>query len=106
MFVIDGFIVIVEDKKETRFARLLKDGQVAVEFPHREAYALNGAVHYASAMLRNGVPHGKGFFAVGIGGDERHNEIAVAYVAPGQIKLLDDLDNLDVFAAEAIAEYH
>lgn len=106
VFVVDGFIVIIEDKKETRFARSLKDEQVAVEFPHREAYALNGAVHYATAMLRNGVPHGKGIFAVGIGGDERHHEIAVAYVGPGQIKLLDDLDNLDVFAAEAIAEFH
>ena len=109
MFVVDGFVVIVEDKKETRFTRLIRDGQVVVEFPHKEAHALNGAVHYACVMLRNGVPHDKGIFAVGIGGDERHHEIAVAYVGPGQIKLLDDLDNLDnldVFAAEEIGEYH
>lgn len=106
VFVADGFIVIVEDKKETRFARLLKDGHVTTEFPYRESYALNGAVHYAQVMLRNGVPHKKGIFAVGIGGDESHHEIAVVYVAPGQIQLLDDLDNLDVFGEEAISEYH
>lgn len=106
VFVVDDFIVIVEDKKETRFTRFLEDGQVTTKFPHRQDYALNGAVHYASAMLRNGVPHGKGIFAVGIGGAESHHEIAVAYVGPGQIKLLDDLDNLDVFGAEATSEYH
>ncbi|MBA3059542.1 MAG: N-6 DNA methylase [Rhodoferax sp.] len=106
VFVVDGFIVIVEDKKETRFTKFLKDGNVLVTHPHRETYAFNGAVHYASTMLRKGVPHDKGIFAVGIGGDERHHEIAVAYVAPGQIKSLDDLDNLDVFAEDAIGEYH
>lgn len=106
VFVVDGFIVIVEDKKEMRFARYVCDGQVVTDFPHRESYALNGAVHYAQVMLCNGVPHKKGIFAVGIGGDEGHHEIAVAYVAPGQIKLLDDLDNLDVFGADAVSEYH
>lgn len=106
VFVVDGFIVIVEDKKETRFARFLNENQVVTEFPHRESFALNGAVHYAQVMLRNGVPHNKGIFAVGIGGDERHHEIAVAYVAPGQIKLLDNLDNLDVFGTDAVSEYH
>ena len=106
VFVIDDFIVVVEDKKETRFTRFLEAGQVTTEFPHRQNYALNGAVHYASVMLSNGVPYGKGIFAVGIGGDEHHHEIAVAYVGPGQIKLLDDLDNLDVFGAKAVSEYH
>lgn len=106
VFVVDDFIVIVEDKKEARFTRVIKDGQVPIDHPVRETHAINGAVHYACAMLAKGVPYNKGIFAVGIGGNERHNEIAVAYVAPGQIKLLDDLDNLDVFAAEAISEYH
>lgn len=56
------------------------------DFPYRQDYALNGSVHYASAMLRNGVPYSKGIFAVGIGGNEHHHEIAVAYVGPGQIQ--------------------
>ncbi|MDQ4626219.1 HsdM family class I SAM-dependent methyltransferase [Janthinobacterium lividum] len=106
VFVVDDFIVIIEDKKEARFTRFLEDGQVNTTFPYRQDYAFNGAVHYASAMLRNGVPHDKGIFAVGIGGEEHHHEIAVAYVGPGQIKLLDDLDNLDVFGAESIGEYY
>ena len=106
VFVSDGFIVIVEDKKETRFTRHIKDGEVILTYPYREAFAFNGAVHYATTMLRNGVPHDKGIFAVGIGGDERHHQIAVAYVSLGQIKRLDDLDNLDVFHKDAIAEFH
>lgn len=106
VFVINEFIVIVEDKKEARFTRFLENGQISVDFPHNQDYALNGAVHYASTMLRNGVPYDKGIFAIGIGGDERHHEIAVAYMEPGQIKILDDLDNLDVFGGESIDEYH
>ncbi len=106
VFVSDEFIVVIEDKKETRFTRHLDDGRLTTDFPYRQDYALNGAVHYASVMLHSGkVPH-KAIFAVGIGGDEHHHEIAVAYVSPGQIKLLDDLDNLDVLAAGEIREFH
>lgn len=106
VFVVNDFIVIVEDKKEARLTRFLKDNQVTTEFPFRQNYALNGAVHYAGAMMRNGVPYTNGIFAVGIGGEEHHHEIAVAYIGPGMIKQLDDLDNLDVFAKDTIGEYH
>lgn len=70
VFVVDGFIVIVENKKEARFTRFLVEGQVTTEFPYRQDFALNGAVHYASAMTRNG-------------GDEHHHEIAVLYIGAG-----------------------
>lgn len=105
-FVVDGFIVIVEDKKEARLTRYLADGEVSTEHPYRANYALNGAVHYAKTMLMNGAPCDRGIFAVGIGGEEHHHEIAVAHISPGLVKQLDDLDNLDVFAEDAIAEYH
>ncbi|MCT3016084.1 SAM-dependent DNA methyltransferase [Propionibacterium freudenreichii] len=100
------FIVVVEDKKDVQRTRYLVDGVVDTEHPYRADYALNGAIHYAQAMLRNGVPQNKGIFAVGIGGAEVHHEIAVAYLAPGFTKLLDDLDNLDVFAVDQIGEYY
>ncbi|REK77972.1 SAM-dependent DNA methyltransferase [Rhodococcus erythropolis] len=106
VFVADKFIVIIEDKKEARFTRFLEADEVTTEFPYRQDYALNGAVHYAKTMLANGVPHKRGIFAVGIGGDEPHHEIAVVFLAPGTEKKLADLDNLDVFAKDAISEYH
>ena len=106
VFVVEDFVMIVEDKKEARLTRFLKEDQITTEFPYRQDYALNGALHYATVMMLNGVPHDKGIFAVGIGGDERHHEIAVAYIRPGMVRLLDDLDNLDVFAKAAIGEYH
>lgn len=106
VFVVNDFIVIVEDKKDVRSTRLLVGDQVVTDFPHRQNFALNGAVHYATVMLKNGVPFNKGIFAVGIGGDEQHHEISVAYVDQGRVKLLDDLDNLDVFGKFAIDEYH
>jgi len=57
VFVVDDFIVIVEDKKEVRFARFLEDDQVTTEFPYRQDYALNGAVHYSmNANWSSSVP--------------------------------------------------
>lgn len=106
VFVVGDFIVVIEDKKEARFTRHLIDDQIITEFPYRQDYALNGAVHYAAAMMRNGVPDQKGIFAVGIGGAEYHHEIAIAFVGPGVIKYLDDLDNLDVLAEDSIDEYY
>ena len=57
-------------------------------------------------MLTNGIPFDKGIFAVGVGGGEIHHEIAVSYLAPGFIKHLDNLDNLDVFSEKEIGEYY
>lgn len=106
VFVTDDFVVVIENKKASGFTRYIKDEKIVTEFPYRQDYALNGAVHYASTMLANGIPFEKGIFAIGIGGDEHYYEIAVAFVGPGIIKPLDDLDNLDVFAADAVKEYH
>lgn len=106
LFLSDGFLVLIEDKRETRHTRYVENSELVTEYPHRNDYALNGAVHYAKSMLENGVPYDKGIFAVGVGGEETHHEIAVAYVAPGMVKMLDDLDNFEVFAENQIAEYH
>ena len=106
VFVVNDFIVIIEDKKETRFTRFLNGDEITTDFPYRQDYALNGSVHYANTMIRNGVPFNKGIFAVGIGGCEHHHEISVAYIGSENIKQLEDLDNLDVFAADTIDEYH
>jgi tRNA1(Val) A37 N6-methylase TrmN6 len=106
VFVVEDFIVVIEDKKEVHRTRFLDDETVPTEHPYRADYALNGAVHYAQIMVANGTPFPKGIFAVGIGGAETHHEIAVAYVAQGVTKILDDLDNLEVFAEDQITEYH
>lgn len=106
VFVMDGFVVVIEDKKEARFTRYEADGMIPTGHPFRADYALNGAVHYARTMLTNGIPSTRGIFAVGVGGDEVHHEIAVSYLAPGVEKQLDDLDNLDVLAEDQISEYH
>lgn len=106
MFVVDDFIVVIEDKKEVRNTQFIQEGQIITEFPYRQDFALNGAVHYATTMIRGGIPFSKGIFAVGVGGNEHHHEIAVAYIQPGVIKQLDNLDNLEVFAEGAASEYH
>ncbi len=106
VFVSDDFIVIIEDKKEVRFTRFLKGDEITTDFPYRRDYALNGALHYASTMMDNGVPFGKGIFAIGVGGCESHHKISVIHIGQEEIKQLDDLDNLDVLAEDMISEYH
>lgn len=106
VFVSDGFVVVIEDKKDVQRTRYLIDGNPTTDFPFRADYALNGAIHYARTMLDNGIPFDKGVFAVGVGGGEIHHEIAVSYLAPGIVKHLDDLDNLDVFSEGEIGEYY
>ena len=106
VFVSDGFVVVIEDKREVQRTRYFVDGEPTTEFPYRADYALNGAIHYAKTMLANGIPFNKGIFAVGFGGGEVHHEIAVSYLAPGFVKHLDDLDNLDVFSESEISEYY
>ncbi|MGQ4544380.1 HsdM family class I SAM-dependent methyltransferase [Dermabacteraceae bacterium P13088] len=106
VFLSGGFVVVIEDKKDVQRIRHLVDGDPTTEFPYRADYALNGAIHYAKTMLSNGIPFNKGIFAVGVGGGEVHHKIAVSYLAPGLIKHLDDLDNLDVFSEKEIGEYY
>lgn len=106
VFVSDDFVVVVEDKKDVRRTRYLVDGDPTTEYPYRADYALNGAIHYAKTMLDNGIPFNKGIFAVGVGGDEIHHEIAVSYVAPEFCKHLDNLDNFEVFSEKEIGEYY
>lgn len=106
VFLSGGFIVVIEDKRQARFTKRIQGGIVATDYPYRADYALNGAVHYAQIMVENGVPHDKGIFAIGVGGNEEHHEIAVAFVGPGITKQLDPLDNLEVFATDRIGEYH
>lgn len=66
VFVMEDFIVIVEDKREARFTRFLQDEEVITAFPYAQGYAFNGAVHDAKTMLRNGVPFSKGIFALAL----------------------------------------
>jgi len=106
VFESDGFVVVVEDKKLVSKTKYVEDGTVVTSYPQREDYALNGAVHYAVKMLSNGIPFNKGIFAVGVGGDNHHHEIAVAHVTPAGVTLLENLDTFDVFAADAIQEYY
>lgn len=106
VFVVDDFIVLIENKKAAHFTRFIQDEEIPTDFPYRQDYALNGALHYAKTMMKNGIPYQKGIFAVGIGGNEHHHEIAVSFIGPGIERQLDDLDNLEVLAAASISEFH
>ena len=105
VFVVGDFVIVVEDKKDVQRTSYFVDNEATTEYPYRADYALNGAIHYAETMLRNGIPY-KGIFAVGVGGAEVHHKIEVCYLDVDIVKHLDSLDNFAVFSADEIDEYY
>lgn len=80
------------------------DGNLNQESYARIKYALNGAVHYATALANK---TSKKVFAVGIAGTESHYDMTVAFLAPSsEPKLLEGLETLTPFSIENINEYH
>ncbi|AND17999.1 HsdM family class I SAM-dependent methyltransferase [Rathayibacter tritici] len=106
-FVIESadFIVVIEDKPRFEDAVFLDDdGRVDLAPAARVRYALNGAVHYATAFAKKAA---KKVFAVGIAGTENHYRMAVAFVAQHtEPRVLEDLETLTTFASENINEYY
>lgn len=106
-FVVESgdFIVVIEDKARFDNSVLLDDnGNVAMDFPARVKYALNGAVHYAKIFADK---TGKKVFAVGVAGTEGHYDMTVAFVAPrAEPRVLDALETLTTFASWNIDEYY
>lgn len=106
-FVIESgpFIVVIENKARYEDSILLNDdGKLNQESYARIKYALNGAVHYATALANK---TSKKVFAVGIAGTESHYDMTVAFLAPSsEPKLLEGLETLTPFSIENINEYH
>lgn len=105
-FIIESgnFLVVIEDKANIAHSKLIDAGKILTEYPARNDYALNGAVHYAEIIAEK---TNKKVFAVGVAGPESHNEITIAYVEQGMLtKRLSNVDALTDLAPENIEEYY
>ena len=105
VFESKGFLVVIEDKFDIRKTAQTVDGVLDLDWPARADYAVNGAVHYARAIVERS-PHYTRAFAIGVAGSEHHNRISPVFVTPDEVRLLDDLDSLDVFAPSEIEEFY
>jgi type I restriction enzyme M protein len=105
VFESDDFLVIIEDKFAIDKTLSEADGEIDVSWPARAECAVNGAVHYARKIIENSAHYTRAF-AIGITGSEQHNRIVPVFVEGDTIRVLPDLDSLDVFAPTEIAEFH
>lgn len=105
VFESNGFLIIIEDKFDVSKAVKVDDGEIDTEWPARADFAVNGAVHYAQAIISES-PHYTRAFAIGVAGDEQHNRIIPVFVDGKEVRSLDDLDSLDVFAPTEVEEFH
>lgn len=105
VFESNGFLIIIEDKFDVSKAMKEDGGTIDITWPARADYAVNGAVHYAQAIIAKS-PHYTRAFAIGVAGDEQHNRIIPVFVDGTEVRSLDDLDSLDVFAPTEVEEFH
>lgn len=95
---------VVEDKTQTnKLEYLNEDGIISTDFPYRNDYAVNGAVHYAKHLVEKS-PY-KEIIAIGVVGDKHFYEIQPYYVDRKGIKKLNTVKSFEDFSPRNIEEY-
>lgn len=106
LFFSNEFLVVIEDKADIEKSVYYdEEGNISLERTYIIDYALNGAVHYAKHIVENTLTI-KQVFAVSGAGNEKYNEIKIAYVDKDSIQELPDLNNLDDLHPENIKEFY
>lgn len=103
--LVRGLHVIEDKPRADQIVKTTDDGAVDLEYPARQDFALNGAMHYAEIFAAK---TGKKVFAIGVAGSETHNAIQVAFSAPQRApKVLDkQIDTFTSFSPKAIDEFY
>lgn len=103
--VSDGFVVVIEDKKDTNYhSKFNDDGSISTDTQSIQDYALNGAVHYANHIVEK--TSYKKVFAIGASGTEKHHKIQPVFVSKTGITILDPIDTFENFSQENIHTYY
>ena len=104
---IDEFIIIIEDKAETK-NHILKcennPNRVDLTPKATTKYAVNGAVHYAQHIIQN--TNFKKIFAFGCSGDEKHHQITPVYITSNNYEILPNVENFENFKKGNIQKYY
>jgi type I restriction enzyme M protein len=102
-----NFILVIEDKDEPDKQVLFEDSDneiLATTQKAIEGYAENGALHYASHIVKN--TNFKKIFAFGCTGGEKRHTIRPIFVDENGYKLLPEVENFENFSAKNIEKYY
>lgn len=103
--VVDGFVLVVEDKRDTDFqVALLDDGSLDMSLKAVTDYAVNGGVHYGKHIAAN-TPFKK-VFAIGVSGDEKHHVIQPAFCDGDTVQVLEPVETFTNFNEHNIGAFY
>lgn len=106
LFFSGDLLIIIEDKLAlNRLEYINSNGEIDVEFPFRNDYAVNGAVHYANHIVKKTTSF-KEVIAIGVVGDGLHYEIQPYYVSETETKRLPDMKSFEDLSPANIEEFY
>ena len=104
--VVDGFLLVIEDKKDQSFhVKKCDNGIIDLSPSAVKNYAVNGAIFYAKHLAAK--TSFKKIFAFGVSGDEKHHRITPIYEEDTPtFRILDDVEGFISFNKDNIGEYY
>ena len=103
--VVKDFVLVIENKAETsQHASRDKDGNLLEDTASKQAYALNGALHYARHIIKH--TSYRKVFAIGVSGDEKRHLITPIFIDDSLYSR--ELPNVETFVSfnEANIDYY
>lgn len=104
--VIEDFVLVIEDKADIK-KHIKLDSNGVLDFSSKavQDYAVNGAYHYAKAIVRQS--HFKKVFAVGVSGTGKEHKVTPFWVDETEnITRLSDVSSFMSFSPQNIQEYY
>ena len=103
--VVKDFVLVIENKAETsQHAARDKDGNLLEDTASKQAYALNGSLHYAQHIIKH--TSYRKVFAIGVSGDEKRHLITPIFIDDSLYSR--ELPNVETFVSfnEANIDYY
>ena len=104
--VVKDFVLVIENKAETsQHASRDKDGNLLEDTASKQAYALNGALHYARHIIKH--TSYRKVFAIGVSGDEKRHLITPVFIDDSLYsRELSDVETFVSFNEASIDYYY
>ncbi|MCU5440124.1 SAM-dependent methyltransferase [Bacillus cereus] len=103
IFISGGHLFIIENKTDIKQLEYTDNDVVITEYPYRNDYAVNGAVHYSKHIVEK--TNFNEVIAIGVVGNKHYYEIQPYYVSKDEVRKLNSIKSFEDFSPENIEEY-
>jgi type I restriction enzyme M protein len=106
MFISKGFLILIEDKRDLdKLEYSDENNKLNTEYPYRQNYACNGAVHYAQHIIKKSKSYKK-IFAIGAVGNSHQYIIKPYFIDERRNVPLEEVKSFEDFSDDNIEEYY